>query len=197
MIQKLPNIFSRIINLPAYLLVKFQSKFISELGKNTFLGLSTKIIGHKYIRIDDNVRIGDYSIITAWDLYNQINFNPQLTIKENTTIGDYAHITCINKVLLHQNIMIGKFVTITDNSHGDPSKYNEIELSQNPKDRNLYSKGPVVICENVWIGDKVSILPNVTIGRSSVVGANSVVTKNIPPFCVYAGNPAKLIKKLK
>jgi acetyltransferase-like isoleucine patch superfamily enzyme len=196
MIQKLPNIFSRIINLPAYLLVKFQSKFLFELGKNTFLGLSTKILGHKYIRIADNVRVGDNSIITAWDSYNLIKFNPQLIIKQNTTIGEYAHITCINKVLLQKNIMIGKFVTITDNSHGDPRKTSKIELLQNPKDRNLYSKGPVIICENVWIGDKVSILPNVTIGKSSIVGANSVVTKNIPPFCIYAGNPAKLIKKL-
>ena len=196
MIRKLPNIISRIINLPALFLIKLHSKFLLECGKNIFLGLSTKILGHRYIRIGNNVRVGDNSIITAWDSYNSMKFNPQLIIGSNTSIGEFAHITCINKVLLHKNIMIGKFLTITDNSHGDPTKNIEKELSKNPKDRNLYSKGPVVICENVWIGDKVSIMPNVTIGRSSIVGANSVVTKNIPPFCIYAGNPAKLIKKM-
>jgi acetyltransferase-like isoleucine patch superfamily enzyme len=65
-----------------------------------------------------------------------------------------------------------------------------------PSERDLYSKGSVTIEDNVWIGDKVTILPNVRIGEGSVIGANSVVTKDIPPFCVAAGNPAKIIRKL-
>ena len=65
-----------------------------------------------------------------------------------------------------------------------------------PIKRELRTKGEVVIGDNVWIGDKASILPGVIIGKGSIVGANSVVTKDVPPFTVVGGNPAKIIKKL-
>ena len=60
----------------------------------------------------------------------------------------------------------------------------------------MVSKGPVIIEDNVWIGEGVCVLPNVTIGRNSIVGANSVVTKSFSENSVIAGNPAKLIKVL-
>ena len=65
-----------------------------------------------------------------------------------------------------------------------------------PKLRRLYSKGPIVIGDNVWIGDKVIILDGVKIGNNSIIAAGTVVTKDVPDFCVVAGNPAKIIKNL-
>jgi acetyltransferase-like isoleucine patch superfamily enzyme len=65
-----------------------------------------------------------------------------------------------------------------------------------PTERKVISKGAVIIGENVWIGDKVTILPGVEIGNGVVIGANSVVTKDIPSYCVVGGNPAKVIKQL-
>lgn len=58
----------------------------------------------------------------------------------------------------------------------------------------MVSKGPVIIEDNVWIGDKATILANVTIGKGAVVAANSVVTKDVPAYSVVAGIPAKVIK---
>lgn len=66
-----------------------------------------------------------------------------------------------------------------------------------PLFRPLFSKGPVIIGKNVWIGDKATILPGVTIGDGSIIGANSVVTKDVPAYSVVAGNPAKIIKTIK
>ena len=63
-----------------------------------------------------------------------------------------------------------------------------------PRSRTIYSKGPVIIGENVWIGENVCILPGVTIGKGTVIGAGAVVTKDIPPFSVAGGNPARIIK---
>ena len=63
-----------------------------------------------------------------------------------------------------------------------------------PIERKLFSKGPIVIGNHVWIGDKVTILSGVTIGNNSVIAANSVITKDVPPFSVVAGNPGKVIK---
>lgn len=70
------------------------------------------------------------------------------------------------------------------------------ELMIPPGDRSLYSKGPVIIGDNVWVGAGSCILPNVTIGNNCIIGANSVVTKSFPDNCVIAGNPAKIIKQL-
>lgn len=83
-------------------------------------------------------------------------------------------------------------MTITDNSHGNTDIDN---LKLKPIDRKIFSKGPVIIGNNVWIGDKATILPNVTIGDGAVIAANAVVTKDVPAYCVAAGNPAKIIKK--
>ena len=70
-------------------------------------------------------------------------------------------------------------------------------MKKSPVEREIYSKGAVRIGNNVWIGDKATILPGVTIGDGVIIGANSVVTKNIPDYCVVGGNPAKVIKSIK
>lgn len=61
-----------------------------------------------------------------------------------------------------------------------------------PNKRTLYSKGPVVLGDNVWIGQNVSVMPDVVIGEGCIIGANSVVTHDIPAFSIAAGCPAKL-----
>lgn len=62
--------------------------------------------------------------------------------------------------------------------------------------RELEIKGPVIIGDNVWIGDKVSILSGVTIGKGSVIACNAVVTKDVPSYSVVGGVPAKVIKQI-
>jgi len=56
---------------------------------------------------------------------------------------------------------------------------------------------PIVLEDNVWIGDSAIICKGVTIGKNSIIGAGAVVTKEVPPNCIYAGNPARLVKKLE
>ena len=85
-------------------------------------------------------------------------------------------------------------MTITDNSHGK-SDYESLSIP--PILRLLHSKGPVIIEDGVWIGDKVTILPGVRIGENSIIGANALVTKDVPANCVVGGVPAKLIKIIK
>ena len=62
-------------------------------------------------------------------------------------------------------------------------------------EQSLVVPGPVVIEDEVWLGERVCVMPNVTIGKHSVVGANSVVTKSIPPYSVAVDSPAKVIKQ--
>jgi acetyltransferase-like isoleucine patch superfamily enzyme len=163
-------------------------------GRNTIIYRLQAYTGGKYIRIGNNCSIGRNTTLTAWDRHNNSVFNPSIIIGDNVSIGAGAHISCINNIEIGDNVLIGKLVTLVDNSHG---KINEEEINSPPHERQLFSSGPIIIENSVWIGDKVSILSGVTIGKNSIVGANSVVTKNVPKNCVVAGTPAKVIRTLK
>ncbi|WP_443197883.1 DapH/DapD/GlmU-related protein [Pseudobutyrivibrio sp. OR37] len=66
-----------------------------------------------------------------------------------------------------------------------------------PNKRKIRSKGPVIIEKNAWIGRNVCIMPNVVIGEGSIVGANSVVTHDVPPYSIVGGVPARIIKEIR
>ena len=139
--------------------------------------------------IDTNCVIGCRSLL----IDNGEVINPILKIGNNCNIGQYNHITAVNKIVIGDNLLTGRFVLITDNSHGH---FNYDNLKIHPSKRQVVSKGEVVIGNNVWIGDKVSILPGVHIGDGCVIGANSVVTYDIPSYSIAVGNPVKVIKTI-
>lgn len=165
-----------------------------------WFGEIAQFLGGQYMHIGDGTSFGDGVFLTAWDKYRCIKdykeveqpFTPKLTIGKNCHFGAYNHITCINNITIGDNLLTGKWITITDNSHGTTDTDT---LRIDPIKRPLYSKGPIVIGDNVWIGDKSTILPGVTIGDGAVIAANAVVTKNVEPFTVVGGNPARVIKK--
>ncbi len=165
-------------------------RFARPIPKKVWIMPSVVLINPKNILLGENVRISRSSTLSTWTP----NTIPQLYIGSNSCIGECAHITAINKVFIGDNVLIGKYVTITDNSHGISDLHN---CEVPPLSRKLFSKGQTVINDNVWIGDKVTILPGVSIGRGSIIGANSVVTSNIPDYCVACGNPAKIVKQMK
>ena len=72
---------------------------------------------------------------------------------------------------------------------------NREELLVSPQKRILFAKGTVIIKKNAWLGEGVAVMPGVTIGENSVIGANAVVTKDIPDNSIAVGIPAKVIKQ--
>lgn len=136
--------------------------------------------------------IGRLTTLSCWNSIPGII--PNLTIGNAVSIGEGCHITCANEIIIGDGALLGKYITITDNSHGDSVK-EQFDIA--PIKRPLRSKGPVLIGEYVWIGDKVTILPNVKIGNGSIIGSNSVVSKDIPENCVVVGKPAQVIKRIK
>ena len=169
----------------------FISNSFKSIGNTTILRPFNNLVGGKYIIIGNETSLGKKVTLTAWGKYYTQSFEPELIIGDNCAIGDYAHITCVNRIVIGNGVLTGKNILITDNAHGKSDRFS---LSVVPAKRKLVSAGQVVIEDNVWIGDKVSILPNVHIGEGSVVAANSVVTKNVPKFCIVAGVPATIIK---
>ncbi len=186
-----PNLRERIIVFQDKLYSIYISNSFFKAGNQLFIKKPITLVGGSQMEIGKNVSIGRYSIITAFTKRRNQSFSSQIIIGNNCNIGDYNHITCVNKIIIGNGVLTGRWVTITDNSHGE-SKLSD--LNNEPIKRDVVSKGPVIIEDNVWIGDKVTILPNVTIGKGSVVAANAVVTKSIPQYSIAAGNPAKVIK---
>lgn len=153
------------------------------------------LVGKRNISIGDNTIIGIHAQVTAWESHNNTSYASCIKIGSHCQFGAYNHITAVNRIEIGDGVLTGKFVTITDNSHGIPGDNSDCTIS--PIRRIVYSKGPVVIGDNVWIGDKATILPNVNIGKGSIIGANAVVTKDVPPYCIVGGNPAKIIKRIE
>ncbi|AXB55375.1 LbetaH domain-containing protein [Flavobacterium fluviale] len=118
-----------------------------------------------------------------------------LFIGENVQINDYVHISANQNVSIGNNVLIASKVFISDLNHGSYGN-NEIHDSPEtpPNSRKLYSNS-VIIEDNVWLGEFVSVLSGVTIGRGTIVGAGSVVSKSLPNHVIAVGAPAKVIKK--
>lgn len=169
--------------------------FIGHVGKHAIISYPCKFqAGSKKIVVGEGTIIYANCIIECWDRYIDQLFSPTLKIGSNCRIGEYTHITAINNIEIGDGLLTGRFVIITDHSHGDLSVDS---ANIPPAIRRLKSKGGIKIGENVWLGDKVSVLAGVHIGDNVIVGANSVVTKNVPNNCIVAGIPAKIIKQIE
>lgn len=155
--------------------------------------LPKMLLGEKYISIGKGTTIGKDVILTAWDIYENVHFSPSIEIGENCTIGEHAHITACHKIKIGNNLLTGRYVYISDNAHG---KSNKEELEIPPIKRKLHVKGPVIIEDNVWIGERVCILSGVHIGKGAIIAANAVVTHDVPAGCIVGGIPARIIKKI-
>jgi acetyltransferase-like isoleucine patch superfamily enzyme len=162
-----------------------------KVGYNVTFASPLSLHGGKYVTIGDNFGCDQRFRLDAYDEFLGDKFNPEIIIGNNVSIQKDCHLAAINKIVLGDNVLLASKVYISDHSHGE---INLEAIKSAPCQRKLFSKGPVIIKDNVWIGEGVSVLPNVTIGENSIVGANSVVTKSFPKNSVIAGNPAKLIR---
>ena len=147
------------------------------------------LLGTKYITIGESTKFHDYIYLTVWGVPTA---DVVISIGSGCNFGAFNHITAINHLEIGDNCLTGKWVTISDNNHGTTDR---CDLELPPLLRKVTSKGPVVIGRNVWIGEKATILAGVTIGDGAVIAANSVVTKDVPPYSVVAGMPAKVVKQ--
>jgi acetyltransferase-like isoleucine patch superfamily enzyme len=171
----------------------FVNRTLKRAGTKIFTSYSFYIKNPQYISIGSNFKFLWNLRIEAWDAYGEQSFSPEIIIGDNVIINSDCHIGCINKVIIGNNVLIASKVFLSDHTHGTLSGD---DLKLPPVQRSLFSRGPVCIEDNVWIGEGVCIMPGVTIGKNVIIGANSVVTKSVPANTIVAGVPAKLIKQL-
>lgn len=183
------KICKRLLNYSAR---KYYSKQIGGVGKNFNCFYDIDIVGGKYITIEDNFIATQSVRLHAWKI-NDLQI-PAIKIGSDVTMTDHCYISCVNQVIIGNGVLFGSNCFITDNFHGNSSK---IERDIIVINRTIESKGPVIIGDNVWIGRNSCIMPNVTVGKGAIIGANSVVTHDVPSYSIAVGAPARILKKDK
>ena len=174
-------------------LAKFYTRLLrGEAGK---IGLGSLVYFPFHSTDISGLEIGKNSVIFSygWILTVSegwgVKYSPKVEIGDNVYIGFRCHIIACNHIKIGNRTVLADNVYITDNFHGFE------DIAKGVMEQPLRVPGPVIIEDEVWIGERVCIMPNVTIGRHSVIGANSVVTKNIPPYSVAVGSPAVVMKQ--
>jgi acetyltransferase-like isoleucine patch superfamily enzyme len=113
----------------------------------------------------------------------------RLRIGDNVDIGNNSFLSANNNVQIGNHVIMSAFVFITDHDHGFE------DVSKNLHEQPLTEGGNTIIEDNVFLGVKSTVLKNVTIGKHAIIGANSVVTHDIPAYSIAVGNPAVVIKR--
>lgn len=180
-------IFTRLVNYSYSKLYRFFfRKCYKSYGKNVRMIFPMQIQGAKRIIIGDNARIGYKTWLASMPINN--NDHSILIIGEGSYIGNFNHIYCTKEICIGRKVLIADKVYISDNLHSFANP--NIPIMEQPiKQLNI-----VKIGDGAWIGENACII-GASVGKNSVIGANSVVTKDIPDYCVAVGAPARVIKK--
>lgn len=155
---------------------------------------SARILGLSNIKIGRNFNAGQHLWLEAITHYRGNRYNPVVEIGDNVSACDFVHIGATHHIKIGNNVLMGSNIYITDHNHGCYRGNEQSHPSIPPIERLLDSNLSVLIDDNVWIGNNVTILPGVSVGRGSILAAGAVVTKDVPQDVVVAGVPAVIIK---
>jgi acetyltransferase-like isoleucine patch superfamily enzyme len=158
----------------------FLMPFLYKKGKNTVI--------RRNVRLDifpfNKFSIGTKSIIESFSTIN--NGVGNVSIGDHTIVGIGSVV--IGPVTIGNQVMLAQNIVISGLNHG----YENVDIS--PAFQKV-TTGAIIIEDDVWIGANSIITAGVTIGKHSIIGGGSVVTKDVPPYTVAVGNPAKIIKQ--
>jgi lipopolysaccharide O-acetyltransferase len=160
-------------------------------SKARIIRFPIELRGRKYIDFGTNLTTGTGCRLEAFSETGEKTMH----FGNNVQINDYVHICAMQNVSIGDNVLMASHIYISDNSHGYYKGDENDTLPDIAPIKRAYHKSPVIIENNVWIGENVVILPGVYIGKGSIIGANSVVTKSIPSYIIAVGAPAKPIKR--
>ena len=180
-----------------YFFYRMSREFTTQLYKRDFksFGLHSFIDAGLVLRAPKQISIGDYTSINKNIFLRCYGDNSCINIGNGVSMGCGTSISCANKIIIGNHVTTGRDVMINDNSHGYNVSVEELNVA--PMQRLIVSKGPIIIEDNAWIGEKASILAGVIIGSGAIIGANAVVTKDVPPYSIAVGCPAKVIKTIQ
>lgn len=157
--------------------------FQVQAGKDVYIGKHCTLKGKHHITLEDCVTVRP--CVQIWSEGGTVR------ISKGTEIGERCRISIANSLEIGEKVLLSPNVYITDCDH----EYRNIEVPV--IDQGIVQKGQKVsIGEGSYIGINLVIVGNVKIGKHCVIGANSVVTKDVPDYCVAVGSPARVIKNI-
>lgn len=185
-----PLIIEKFINrLVNHFRSKLYGSMLEKAGRRFFVTGKIELNNPHCISVGNNVGIGKGTYLGPVTEYAGIPYNPRILIGDDTWVGKNCSIAAINKVEIGKHVLFAGHVHITDHSHGYE------DTSQPITPQKLLCKGPVIIEDDCWLGFSCEILSGVHIGKHCIVAARSVVTKDVPPYSIVAGNPARIVKR--
>jgi acetyltransferase-like isoleucine patch superfamily enzyme len=171
-----------------YPVANIKNRFLfGAYGKDVYIEPGVVINRPRYVHVGDHVRIKRNTSINLHPK-DRKSKEPLLFIGDNVIISESCFISACNRIVIEENVGISPNVMVIDNSRklGDvsrPSKEQDLKI------------GYVHIGADSWIAYGACIMPNVTIGKHCIIGALSVVNKDIPPYSLAVGSPAKVVKR--
>ena len=168
-------------------------RLVAEIGRGT------KIRGRIECRHPlASVKIGQDSLVAGVLVVE--DKNSRLTVGDRVFIGGNSLVDCLHQITIEDDVLISYQVLIMDSDNhslraseriGDLKRWRSQEY-----DWSRVNSAPVLICSKSWIGARVIITKGVVIGEGGIVAAGSVVTKDVPPYTIVGGNPARVIREL-
>jgi galactoside O-acetyltransferase len=175
-----------------------------HLGKSVHIHPNVRLFGTRMMRVGDHSRLFQSAYIKAKGAHNTITLGSYVTIDQFVTmhacgendgtieIGDSTYLGAHVEVNGPGSIRIGKDCLIASHCTLNAGNHNFADRSRPIRDQGMSRKG-IVIEDDCWLGNGVRVLDGVTIERGCVIGAGAVVTKDIPPYSIAVGVPAKVI----
>lgn len=158
------------------------------------LGPGCQVMGGRNISFGRSVCAGRNFWLEAVSEYGPQEFEPKIVIGDFVRFSDSVHISAIESITIGNHTLFGSKIYISDHNHGSYAGERQSSPDEPPAQRRLGGGGPVVIGENVWVGDNSVIVGPVAIGRGVIIAANSVVRGEVPANTMVAGAPARAIK---
>ena len=175
------------------------SRFATE-PQNLVIDKPYRLVNPQHMEIGDDVYLGPNSMLNCIVAYPSQVLNPPASVVPKTyspkiVIGNKVSATgglqvaACQEVVLEDEVLLATNVHMTDNFHG----YEHVDLAY--KFQHLWRAGPIRIGRGSWLGQNVVVAPGITVGEMSIIGANSVVTSDIPPHSIAVGAPARVMRR--
>jgi acetyltransferase-like isoleucine patch superfamily enzyme len=171
-----------------------RNKMFALAVGGAFAGFGRKTVIQLPVRLDGEARIvlGDGVFVGANSWLQVIGDDPQarLTLGDGTAASGHVVLAAAHSVTIGRRVLMARGVYIADHGHAFD------DLSLPVIEQGLAHVAAVEIADGAWLGENVVVCPGVRVGRNAVVGANSVVTRDVPDGCVAVGAPARVIREI-
>jgi len=164
-------------------------KRLGALGPGSRIDPPALIIGHERIRIGTDVVIHPGSFFSVVDEHQGRTYDAQMIVGDRVVMGFDTVVACNGRIEIGDDVAIAHRVFIGDTHH----EFQDVERA--PLDQGLAEPRPVSIGPRCFLGTGCAILPGVTLGEGAIVGANAVVTRDVPAHTLVAGVPAKPVRR--